>query len=160
MSSPDPQPTRRTVLAGTLGGLSLPLLAACGSGSTSTPVAAPTRAPAGGGSSAGTTPGGAGGSAGAGAPLGPTSAVPVGGGTVFKDQQVVVTQPRAGEFKAFSAVCTHQGCLVDSVSGGEIHCPCHGSAFSAKDGSVVAGPAPAPLPAESIKVSGGTIRLT
>lgn len=154
MSSPDPHPTRRTVLAGTLGGLSLPLLAACGSGSTSTPVAAPSRVPGGGASGSGTT------HAGAGTPLGPTSAVPVGGGTVFKDQQVVVTQPRAGEFKAFSAVCTHQGCLVDSVSGGEIVCPCHGSAFSAKDGSVVAGPAPAPLPAESIKVSGGTIRLT
>lgn len=158
MSSPDPHPARRTVLAGTLGGLSLPLLAACGSGTTSSPVAAPTRTP-GTPSRTGTTHGQAAGKAG-GTPLGPTSSVPVGGGTVFKEQQVVVTQPRAGEFKAFSAVCTHQGCLVDAVSGGEIHCPCHGSAFSAKDGSVVAGPAPAPLPAESIKVTGGTIRLT
>lgn len=156
MSSPDPHPARRTVLAGTLGGLSLPLLAACGSGSASSPVsaagrtpnaAAPTRPAAGGGKATGT-------------PLGPTSAVPVGGGTVFSDHQVVVTQPKAGQFKAFSAICTHAGCLVDSVSAGQIHCPCHGSAFSAKDGSVVAGPAPAPLPAESISVTGGTIRLT
>lgn len=156
MSSPDPHPARRTVLAGTLGGLSLPLLAACGSSSTSSPVAAASRTP----HAAAPTPRAASGAKATGTPLGPTSAVPVGGGTVFSNHQVVVTQPQAGQFKAFSAVCTHAGCLVDSVSGGQIHCPCHGSAFSAKDGSVVTGPATSPLPAESISVAGGTIRLT
>jgi Rieske Fe-S protein len=50
-----------------------------------------------------------------GAVLGPTSDVPEGSGTVFRDQKVVVTQPKPGDFKAFTAVCTHQGCLVDSV---------------------------------------------
>ncbi|MFB7293483.1 Rieske (2Fe-2S) protein, partial [Actinacidiphila glaucinigra] len=53
--------------------------------------------------------------------------VPVGGGTVIADKKVVVTQPTAGEFKAFSAVCTHEGCLVNTVSDGTINCPCHGS---------------------------------
>ncbi|MFF6778306.1 Rieske (2Fe-2S) protein [Streptomyces sp. NPDC012637] len=88
-----------------------------------------------------------------------TSDIPVGGGTVFKDAKVVVTQPARGEFKAFSAVCTHQGCLVNKVADGTIDCPCHGSKYRIADGSVVAGPAPRPLPAEEIDVSSGTITL-
>ncbi|MFE7754691.1 Rieske (2Fe-2S) protein [Streptomyces sp. NPDC057429] len=88
-----------------------------------------------------------------------TSGIPVGGGTVFKDRKVVVTQPEAGEFKAFSAVCTHAGCTVASVSDGTINCACHGSRFSITDASVEAGPAPRPLPAERITVEGDSIRL-
>ena len=65
---------------------------------------------------------------------------------MFSSSKVVVTQPSAGEFKAFSAVCTHAGCLVDQVASGTIDCPCHGSKFSVKNGSVVAGPAPARCP--------------
>src|ERR1700757_3174440 len=59
-----------------------------------------------------------------------TSDIPVGGGTVFEDQMFVVTEPEAGQFKAFSAKCTHQGCTVGSVSNGTINCPCHGSKYS------------------------------
>ncbi|MFE5833199.1 Rieske (2Fe-2S) protein [Streptomyces sp. NPDC056488] len=88
-----------------------------------------------------------------------TSEIPVGGGAVFAEEKVVVTQPTAGEFKAFSAVCTHQGCLVNRVADGTIDCPCHGSKFRVADGSVVTGPATRPLPAERIDVSGGTISL-
>ncbi|MER5398426.1 Rieske (2Fe-2S) protein [Streptomyces sp. NPDC002599] len=91
--------------------------------------------------------------------LATTSDIPVGGGTVFKDQKVVVTQPAKGDFKAFSAVCTHQGCLVDKVADGTIDCPCHGSKFGVEDGAVKAGPAPRPLPAEKITVQGNSIRL-
>ncbi|MET9678556.1 Rieske 2Fe-2S domain-containing protein [Streptomyces sp. NPDC006482] len=93
------------------------------------------------------------------APLARTSEIPVGGGTVFAEQKVVVTQPAAGEFKAFSAVCTHQGCLVNKVADGTIDCPCHGSKYRIADGSVAAGPAPRPLPAEQITVSGESITL-
>ena len=50
--------------------------------------------------------------------VGSKADVPEGSGTVFRDQSVVVTQPGPGDFKAFSAVCTHQGCLVDSVQPG------------------------------------------
>ncbi|MFJ3585417.1 Rieske (2Fe-2S) protein [Streptomyces sp. NPDC090127] len=85
--------------------------------------------------------------------------VPVGGGTIFKEEKVVVTQPTAGDFKAFSAVCTHQGCIVGKVENGTIDCLCHGSKFKITDGSVVVGPATRPLPAEEITVSGDSITL-
>jgi Rieske Fe-S protein len=91
--------------------------------------------------------------------LGKTSAIPVGGGEIFKDQKVVVTQPTAGQFKAFSAVCTHRGCTVATVSDGKIHCPCHGSAFNISDGSVANGPADKPLETKSVKVQNGEITL-
>ncbi|MFD3518302.1 Rieske (2Fe-2S) protein [Streptomyces sp. NPDC058657] len=93
------------------------------------------------------------------APLAATSEIPVGGGKVFKDAKVVVTQPEAGSFKAFSAVCTHQGCSVAEVSGGTINCRCHGSKFKVSDGSVAGGPAPQPLPPRAITVESSSIRL-
>ncbi|WP_149823365.1 Rieske (2Fe-2S) protein [Streptomyces tailanensis] len=88
-----------------------------------------------------------------------TADIPVGGGTIFKDRKVVVTQPEEGDFKAFSAVCTHRSCIVSSVSDDTINCACHGSKFSITDGAVENGPATAPLPAEQITVSGNSIRL-
>jgi Rieske Fe-S protein len=89
--------------------------------------------------------------------LAQTSQVPVGGGTILTSQKIVITQPKAGSFEAFTAVCTHLGCTVGSVSGGTINCPCHGSKFSITDGSVVNGPATAPLSSISIKVQGTSI---
>ncbi|MEU1077163.1 MULTISPECIES: Rieske (2Fe-2S) protein [unclassified Streptomyces] len=94
-----------------------------------------------------------------GAVLAKTSDIPVGGGKVFADRKVVVTQPEAGTFKAFSAICTHQGCTVKDVSGGTINCPCHGSKYRVADASVAAGPAPRPLAAERITVEKGSIHL-
>jgi Rieske Fe-S protein len=89
----------------------------------------------------------------------PTSDIEVGGGSIFADAEVVVTQPAEGEFKGFSAVCTHQGCLVSSVSDGTINCACHGSQFSIEDGSVVQGPATSALAEAEISVSGDQISL-
>jgi len=94
-----------------------------------------------------------------GAALGKTSDIPVGGGKIFKSEKVVVTQPKQGEFKCFSAVCTHRGCPVGSVSGGKIHCPCHGSAFNVTDGSVAHGPADKPLASKSVTVQNGELKL-
>ncbi|MFI5816739.1 Rieske 2Fe-2S domain-containing protein [Streptomyces sp. NPDC051643] len=94
-----------------------------------------------------------------GAELATKSDIPVGGGKIFKDRKIVVTQPTKDEFKAFSAVCTHQGCTVSTVANGTIDCPCHGSKYRITDASVVAGPAPRPLPAERITVEGNSIRL-
>ncbi|MCR8940999.1 Rieske (2Fe-2S) protein [Streptomyces sp. OUCMDZ-4982] len=94
-----------------------------------------------------------------GAVLAKTADIPEGGGVVFAAQKVVVTQPRAGEFKAFSATCTHQGCAVKDVTDNVITCPCHNSTFDAATGSPTGGPATQPLPARQISVEGGAITL-
>ncbi len=109
---------RQVVVAGVLAA-SATALAACGSG-TSTGSA---------------SPGGAGGSA-----TVPSSEVPVGGGTILTDAAVVVTQPTAGTYEAFSAICPHAGCPVTRIQGGLILCPCHGSQFDITTGDVKAGP--------------------
>lgn len=158
-------PERRTVLrAAGLTGVACVAgvcLAACSSSSSAPSAAAPTSAAGAGTSAAGTGSAttAAAGSA-SGTLLGQTSQVPVGGGMIYKDQQVVVTQPEAGTYKAFSSTCTHQGCQVNQVTGGLIECPCHGSHYSIADGSVKAGPAPAPLPAKQISVQGDQIFLS
>ncbi|SDK24253.1 Rieske (2Fe-2S) protein [Streptomyces indicus] len=102
---------------------------------------------------------GASGGGGGGEELAKTSDIPEGGGAVFKDQGVVVVQPAAGQFKAYSSKCTHAGCAVKDVAGGTINCVCHGSKFSIEDGSVKGGPASKPLPAAQITVDGDSIKL-
>ena len=141
-SLPGRETTRRAALAGAgFAGLAA-TLAACGGGSSGGSSAAPA------GNSSASAKAAPGGGAAGGASLATTSEIPVGGGKVFAAEKVVVTQPAAGEFKAFSAVCTHLQCIVDQVAHGTIDCPCHGSQFSVRNGSVVAGPAPSPLPAQ------------
>jgi Rieske Fe-S protein len=91
--------------------------------------------------------------------LGLASDIPVGGGKVYTTAQVVVTQPAMGQYKAFSAICTHVGCICNQVAGGTINCPCHGATFKITDGSVVAGPATTPLAGAKVTVTGGKIYL-
>ncbi|KAA1417105.1 Rieske (2Fe-2S) protein [Nocardioides humilatus] len=86
-----------------------------------------------------------------------TDQVPVQGGIVLVDQKVVVTQPTAGEFKAFTAVCTHQGLLVGEVQNGVIHCDNHGSEFDFSTGAVAQGPASQPLAEVAIEVKGDKV---
>ncbi|WP_432197612.1 Rieske (2Fe-2S) protein [Streptomyces sp. bgisy027] len=140
------RPTRRTILIATGATGATALVAACGGSDD------------GGGDSASATTT-APGQDGAGEKLADTADIPVGGGTIFKDRKVVVTQPQQGEFKAFSAICTHQQCLVGSVSDGTINCPCHGSKFEITDGAVANPPATKPLPAMNIVVDGNSISL-
>ena len=92
-------------------------------------------------------------------PIAKVSDVPVGGGVVLADQQVVLTQPEAGTIRGFSAVCTHRGCTVANVSDGTINCECHGSQFDVSDGEVRRGPATRPLPAKQVRVEGDDIFL-
>ncbi|MEU8198973.1 Rieske (2Fe-2S) protein [Microbispora amethystogenes] len=137
--------TRRAVIFSAGGaGLAAVLSACSGDDSTATSEQAPADGQA---------------AAGGGGEIAKTSDIPVGGGKVFKDQDVVITQPEAGTFKAFSATCTHKGCPVGSVADNEIVCPCHKSKFSAKDGSVTNPPASKPLPEKKITVSGDSITL-
>lgn len=89
----------------------------------------------------------------------PASEVPVGSGVVVEDTYAV-TQPVEGEFHAFSAICTHQGCVVQRFTATEIVCPCHSSMFSATDGSVVGGPAESPLPAATVTVNGEQLTIS
>ncbi|MEU1439055.1 Rieske (2Fe-2S) protein [Streptomyces sp. NPDC005786] len=100
-----------------------------------------------------------GGDGGGGPVIAKTADIPEGGGKVFAEHGVVVTQPAAGEFKAFSSKCTHAGCAVSSISDGAINCPCHGSKFDVATGAVKAGPATTPLPAAAIAVEGDSISL-
>ena len=147
--------SRRTVLA-CAGAACAAVLAGCSTynsnnggvaGSQPAQPATSPAAPAGSGSGAAAAP----------AALASTSDVPVGGGKILTDKKIVITQPQAGSFDAFTAVCTHQGCTVGSVAGGTINCPCHGSKFSITNGSVVNGPATSPLAPVSIKVQGSSI---
>jgi Rieske Fe-S protein len=97
------------------------------------------------------------------APSGPsvaTSKVPLGGGVILNEADYVVTQPTKGKYKAFTKICTHQGCAVAEVANGVIHCDCHGSEYSIKDGSVVRPPASRPLAEHEVTVSDGKVFVT
>ena len=156
--------TRRMMLRGAaVSGVALPLLAACGGGGEA----------AGGGAADETTaadPGAESPSAtsGGGTSAGDVAAadVPEGGGTILKDKEVVVTQPAKGEFKAFTAICTHQGCTVTKVEDGEIVCGCHGSRFSIEDGANTEGPngsaagSVADLQSKKVSVEGDQISVS
>ncbi len=98
----------------------------------------------------------AGGGAGA-AALSAVAAIPEGGGVVLPDKSLVLVRDTGDSVRAFSAVCTHEGCLVSEVSGGKILCPCHGSAFDVATGQVVQGPAEDPLPAVPVRVADGSV---
>ena len=93
--------------------------------------------------------------------LGAASEIPLGGGKIFKAAKVVVTQPARGQYKAFSAVCTHVGCIMSAVTNRTIDCPCHGSQFTITNGAVIpgTGPAPSPLPQKRIKIVDGNVIL-
>ncbi|MDN5569908.1 MAG: Rieske (2Fe-2S) protein [Propionibacteriaceae bacterium] len=88
------------------------------------------------------------------------SSIPVGGGRILDNANYVITQPTAGEFRAFNKMCTHQGCPVSSVEDGQIHCRCHGAAFSIEDGSVTNPPATEPLRAASATVNGDYVEIS
>ncbi|MFC8141905.1 Rieske (2Fe-2S) protein [Streptomyces paradoxus] len=147
-------PSRRTVVAA-VGAAGLTVaLTACGSDDKASDPSTEQGGGAtneGGGSSAGA---GAGGAA-----LAKTTDIPEGSGKIFKDEKVVVSQPAAGDYKAFSTICTHQNCPMVDLKEDIISCACHGSQFSVLDGSVKKGPAVKPLEAKQVTVNGDSITL-
>ena len=140
----DHSPKRREALLAGGAGLAAASLTACGSAD---------------GTAAGTSTTAASGGSGGSTTLA-KSDVPEGGGVVIKDAKVVVTQPSAGEFKAFSAVCTHQGCEISEwvPKDQTLMCYCHFSKFSpGRAGEVMAGPAPRTLPLLPLKEVDGVL---
>jgi Rieske Fe-S protein len=161
---------RRFIRLGTVlgvGAAGASVLAACGGGES------------GGGGGGGSGGGGGGGGAGGGnakssgekaggsaekqAPGGQaiasTSEVAPDSAVKFKDSgnPAVLVHLESGDFVAYSAVCTHQGCTV-AFNNGQLACPCHGSVFDPANGAaVVAGPAPRPLPEIPVEVRGGEV---
>jgi Rieske Fe-S protein len=139
-------PTRRTVLTAgvVLAGAGVATLTGCSSGSkkasdsSTTPTVAATAA----------------------APvvLTEVAKVPVGNAisATYQGKPILISQPTAGTIVAFTAICTHQGCTV-APAGKQFHCPCHGSVYDAATGAVITGPAPAPLAAIPVHVSGADV---
>ena len=149
--------SRRTLIRNAgLSALAIGTLSACSNyGNQPT---APNSAPGSDGASSGSPGSGTGGS-GSGGLTAAKADIPVGGGKIFPDSQAVVTQPKSGDFKAFTAVCTHQACIVAEVAE-TINCNCHGSKFSITDGSVVTGPATSPLAAKTVTANGENLTIT
>ncbi|MEU6313420.1 Rieske (2Fe-2S) protein [Streptomyces sp. NPDC047014] len=89
--------------------------------------------------------------------LGAAAEVPVGGAKLYRESKLVVSCPEAGRYKAFSAQCTHSGCVLDKIVEGEGNCPCHGSRFDVATGQVLRGPAAQPLPEVPVKAENGRL---
>ncbi|MFD3761821.1 Rieske (2Fe-2S) protein [Streptomyces sp. NPDC058622] len=140
MSAPQPA-ARRTVLKGAAG-----LAGAAGAGLT---LAACSTATDSGGNTPATPT--------APVDLGAVADVPVGGAKLYRERKLIVSCPAEGQYKAFSAQCTHAGCVLDKIVKGEGNCPCHGSRFDVETGAVLRGPATDPLPAVPVRAENGTL---
>ena len=137
--------TRRALLVAGGAGTAL-ALAACAPGDASSGGGTGS----GGGTSSGTTTG---------TEIANLSDIPVGGAVavMLNGSQVIVSQPTAGEVVAFSAICTHQGCIVVPEKKG-LTCPCHQSLFDTATGAVLQGPATDPLPPVTVTLKGDKIQ--
>jgi Rieske Fe-S protein len=84
--------------------------------------------------------------------------IPVGGSisATLAGAPILISQPTPGVVVAFSAICTHQGCVVKPAQE-ELDCPCHGSRFNPSTGEVLGGPAPLPLGKVPVTVAGDAI---
>ncbi|WP_328925090.1 Rieske (2Fe-2S) protein [Streptomyces sp. NBC_00190] len=139
--SVSPSPARRTVLRGAAA-----LAGAAGAGAAL--AACSTESRTGGNTPATPT---------APVELGAAAEVPVGGAKLYRERKLIVSCPAEGEYKAFSAQCTHAGCVLDKIVEGEGNCPCHGSRFDVATGKVLRGPATDPLPAVPVKAENGKL---
>ena len=154
MSSSDTPVPRRAVIAA-MAGIGATAACAPAAGPAAPPSAAPSAGPvSASGASLAPVP-----ATRAPRPVASVGEIPVGGGRVFPERRVVLTQPTAGEFRGFGIVCTHDGCELNAVADGTINCPCHGSRYAITDGSVVQGPARTGLRVEDVAVDGDRVVL-
>jgi len=87
--------------------------------------------------------------------------IPEGGAKFFElnGNAGVIVKLKGGSLAAFSAVCTHLGCIVQwQKDQNQFLCPCHGGQFST-EGAVVGGPPPKPLAKLPFVVSGETVTI-
>ncbi|MDG4860758.1 Rieske (2Fe-2S) protein [Streptomyces sp. T-3] len=89
--------------------------------------------------------------------LGAADEVPAGGAKLYREQRLLVNRTNDDKYTAFSAQCTHAGCVLDKIEKDEGNCPCHHSRFNVKTGEVVKGPATVPLPEIPVRVEGGKL---
>lgn len=70
----------------------------------------------------------------------------------------ILVHTEDGQYRAYSRRCTHLSCPVEWQPEKErLYCPCHNGAFSVRDGSVLQGPPPRPLPEVMLEVRDGAI---
>ncbi|MEO7127109.1 MAG: Rieske (2Fe-2S) protein [Nakamurella sp.] len=88
----------------------------------------------------------------------PLEKLPVGGlvSVAIDRKPAFISRPTSSNVRAFSAICTHQGCTVMSA-GDQLICPCHGSHFELLTGAVLRGPAQKPLPPIDVTIDGGNV---
>ena len=73
----------------------------------------------------------------------------------------ILIRQQDGSVKAFSTVCTHEGCEVGFVKAQQIlACPCHGAQFDIQTGAATRRPANRPLKAFNVSVENGNIIYT
>jgi len=121
-----------------------------------TPTSTPSATPTASASATGATP--------SGTKVAAVSDVPVGSAFKFTESSTgapaYIMQPKAGTFLAYSAICTHEGCIVNYDAGNKIFaCPCHGAQFDPTTGIPSRGPAQSPLQKFTITVSGTDLYL-
>ena len=87
--------------------------------------------------------------------------IPVGSAKVFtvKGTSILITQPKAGVFRAFKNQCTHQGAPLgpQNLNSQNLMCFQHGETFNANNGAVTGGPADRALTKYTATKSGNYI---
>jgi len=87
--------------------------------------------------------------------------IAVGDGKVvpFNNKPAIIVLTKPDEYVAYSAVCTHAGCVVTwQKDKKRIFCPCHAGMFDI-EGNVISGPPPSPLPKYRVVKKGDKILL-
>jgi nitrite reductase/ring-hydroxylating ferredoxin subunit len=94
-----------------------------------------------------------------------TKDIKVGGASSFrvpagKNMMVLITQPKAGVFRAFDQRCTHEGFAVNSIKGKDLICQAHGALFDMNTGAAKRGPARKALTRYTVTVEKKSVFIT